>query len=388
TGPETGAEARLEAGPPSQPLSDVGDAAPHPPALPLGPLVEARAIRERARLGQGTAALDRLAAAARAVETPQAAELAHLRGQIDQLRQDLETGTRHSAAVPPTDGTRPAVPQGRLVLCSHHTSGTNFMVKTFDKVAAAFDLPIWKSFYDPAPPDWRIYLNQHGRLADLGPVPAFRGLQFVRHPKGLILSAALYHLVCTEHWVDVPLTRFDSDMFWALTNRDTYNRIKDPQVAMEDKVALMHARPAVPPPIPPFETEHRFDGRSYREILRDLPSDAARVAFEMRAFSRGVIHDMLRFPADRRFFRLRLEEVSHDPEMRQLEALFAHLGFAGAARAQCLEIASAFCLWNGRRVHHATTGVSDQWRGLFQGPLERAYDALHGEAALGLGYSA
>lgn len=272
----------------------------------------------------------------------------------------------------------------KILVCCHHKSGTNFLRKTFEPLAKEFDLPIWFKFYDPEPStNWKVCFHKHSRIRNLPFRVNFRGVHCVRHPMGLISSAAKYHETCREPWVDVPLTRFDRATFDALSDRDIYNEIKHPDTTVERRQELMTPSGSDGS----HDSGYEFAGKTYRQMLQDCQSMAEKLHFEMRCFSAGVVRDMASFPADQRFFTVKLEDISHDREMAALRAMFLHLGFRGEALSRCLDFAAKNCLWNLSDLPaHATTGVGEAWRAEFQGELLREYRRLFGWAEQALGY--
>lgn len=276
--------------------------------------------------------------------------------------------------------TRPDRP---ILACCHHKSGTNFLLPVMRGLSAAFDMDLWLKFYDPEPESWQICMHQHARIADLPADLSFRGVHLVRHPMGLILSAALYHERCDEAWAHIPLERFSRATFQALSDREIHNELKDPDVPTMRKQALMS-----PDPGPgDFESPYAFEGRTYAEMLRSFDSRADRIRFEMNTYSRAVVEDMLNFPKDRRFYAVQLEAVSHDTQMIAVQEMMHHLGFAGPAAATALEIAAKQCFWNRPRPLHATTGVSRAWEEDFTGALLSDFRMLFGWADEALGYT-
>jgi hypothetical protein len=109
----------------------------------------------------------------------------------------------------------------------------------------------------------------------------------------------------------------------------------------------------------------------------------------MRSFSRGVINDMINFPIDKRFFLIQLESISFDKKMKSLQAAFAHLGFDGEKLLKCHGIAAENCLWNiDKNImrSHATTCMSDDWKKIFTGEVEKEFRRLFGWSEEALGY--
>ena len=287
--------------------------------------------------------------------------------------------------------TRPA---HRLIACTYHKAGTNFLLDTFRQIAQEFDYRLWLKFYDPDPPQdgWDICVHQHSRVDDVLRSNSVRGIRCVRHPMSLIYSATLYHQKCTEPWVDVPLQTFSSDTFWAATCSQSHNRIRDQKVDAETKKRLMNDTfyEFDRIPIERFASHYDLDGATYREFLAERPTFEDQLLFEMRCYTRGVLNEMLRFPADARVLRIKLEDVSHETDLESLKEMFTHLGFRGSALLTCMDIASRNSLWHkreaGQKSGHETTGVDDSWRSAFTGEVLREFRRLFGFAEAALGY--
>ena len=282
-----------------------------------------------------------------------------------------------------------------LLICSHHKSGTNYIIKTFRKIAEYFDQKLWMKFYDPIPPEnWDICIHQHSRINDLN-LPNFRGWHCIRHPMALIYSAMLYHQKCNEPWVDIPLETFTSKSFWVLSECQTYKKIKDPQFALGEKIKLINDLEyqsidiSSYTTIPVYSSGYKMKNKTYREYLSGLDSIEEKLIFEMNSFSRGVINDMLQFSSDKRFYTIKLESISFDIRMDELHNAFTHLGINGIDLIKCLEIAADNCLWNigsQQIAEHSTTGMSNEWRKYFTGNVEIEYRRLFGYAEQALGY--
>lgn len=285
------------------------------------------------------------------------------------------------------------VPKLPIIVCSHHKCGATYSVKTFSRIANEFKDKLWMKFYEPdAPADWTICIHQHSRVADLRTGRNFRGWHCVRHPKAMIYSAMLYHQRCKEAWVDVPLDGFSSHTFWSTCDGRLYNQLKNDRVSADEKRLVMNSTydAATSNNVVPFESPYALNGKTYREFLQTLNSTSDKLLFEMRTYSRGVINDMLNFPTDKRFFLIKLEDISRDQQMTSLTECLIHLGYEGAELIKALEIASNNCLWKIGKENtkgHATTGMSDEWREHFSGEVEKEYRKLFGFAEEVLGYS-
>jgi hypothetical protein len=280
-----------------------------------------------------------------------------------------------------------------IIICSHHKSGSSYSVKTFSQIAKEFEDKLWMKFYEPDNDslEWTMCIHQHGRVDDLLLSRNFNGWHCVRHPKALIYSAMLYHQKCKEPWVDIPLNTFSSHTFWSTSNGRIYNKIKNPAVPLEEKKTLMNSihDGKKPKNLVEFESSYDLNGKSYKEFLSTLKLISDKLLFEMRAYSRGVINDMLNFPNDKRFFLIKLEDISGDPKMKSLEESLIHLDYKGVELIKALEIASKNCLWKTGKdaiKGHSTTGMSDEWKDLFTGEVEKEYRKIFGWAEEALGY--
>lgn len=253
---------------------------------------------------------------------------------------------------------------------------------------------MWYKFYQPegiASDTWDICIHQHSREDDILLDENFRGWHCIRHPMALIYSATLYLEKCREPWVDVPLSRFDSNVFWSATDGALYNLIKDPNVEITKKCDIMNSSygNAVGERRVLFDSGHELKNATYRQYICGLDRIEDKILFEMQAYSQGVIREMLNFPNDSRFFNVRLEDASFDPRMSQLYEVFKYLGFQGEELIICLETAKEFCLWARPKNNipkHSTTGMSNEWRQYFKGEVLQEYRRLFGWAEEALGY--
>lgn len=282
----------------------------------------------------------------------------------------------------------------QLFFCTHHKTGTNFVLATLRGMLECTGRVPWYGFYDPKPIQWDTYIHQHARIEQLDdPGADMRGVHFVRHPKSLVVSSMLYHMRCEEPWAHIPMEAFTAEAFWAISNRATYERICNDSLAMDIRRKVIEGRESSPafaiPRNPALHCE--MAGQTYAEWLKRLPNDEERMLFEMRAFAGHVLCDMLEFAdeeRDPRFMRVGIEDVSHDPTMQTLERMFGHLGFAAQEHAACMDAARANCMWHiGREsISHATIGLSDRWRAYFTPRVEAEFSLLFGDAVARLGY--
>lgn len=164
-------------------------------------------------------------------------------------------------------------------------------------------------------------------------------------------------------------------------------------VSEEEKIEIMNSDYTcdMPSNLRDFSDKYCPEGRTYREQLLQLPTIEDRVIFEMNAYSYGVISDMSNFPFDKRFNVVNIESISFDSSMFLLKQAFYHLGFRGRILERCLELAKENSIWNDNERSargHATTGMSESWRNMFQGRVLEEYRELFGSVEESLGFSA
>ena len=229
----------------------------------------------------------------------------------------------------------------KIVIGTHHKTGTNFFLKFLKAVEQEGNVILWdrdaSSNARVEPKQWDIYFDHWSKwVIDLNKID-FKGIHSIRHPFSLIYSATLYHLKSDEMWLDKP--------------------------------------------------EEKFGGRSYREMLNSLENFDEQIIFEMKNFSRPVISRMLEVHADKRFVTCRLENISNDPDMTDLENAFKWCGLSSEQTSIYLEIASRFCIWKtGKHSKHMTTGVDETWRDVFKGSVADTYKRLYEGQEVFLGY--
>ena len=212
----------------------------------------------------------------------------------------------------------------RVVIGTHHKAGTNFGVHLSRVLGEHLGLTLWDRGSEPEPAEWGIYFDHWCRWATNLDFPFF-GIHIVRNPRSLVYSAMKYHLAGAE---------------------PAFRKARDD-----------------------------FGGKSYQEILQDMSTDGDRLIFEMDHTSGGTLRDMREVAADQRFFRLKLEDVSHDREMTAILELSDHLSSTPATLAKQLR---KHCLWwkiekSGKPFKHSTTAMSDEWRRAFVGAAEERF---------------
>jgi len=230
-----------------------------------------------------------------------------------------------------------------ILVGTFHKTGTHLMYGIWRSVCTAFGLGFWgladRSLAEPAA--WYVAMDDHSEFRDLPARGPHRGILVIRDPRDIAISAAHFHAVAPEAWLDAP-------------------------------------RP-------------KLGGRSYRAALVALPSLEARIGFELgrtaRQTARQMLEAMARYPE---FVVLRYEALAEDREMADFRAMFAHAGFGEDAMPRLLEIAGANSVFSGAvpRSHHVRDGRAAQWRSVFTPALHAAASRTLGDAPARLGYPA
>lgn len=279
-----------------------------------------------------------------------------------------------------------------IVAITHHKAGSALSLKIFRSIEKICSKEIWYSFYDPVEfveeKKWDICFNQHARVYDvLQSIEGcdVKGWRCIRHPKALVYSASLYHLKCKEPWVDIPLNQFDERAFFAFTDGATYKQIISNSLSPSEKLAIIESvdRSSLAKWVPRYAEPIDFGGKTYREMLGDLNNAAERLSFEMRAYSYGVVQEMLAFPSAG-FFSVSLEALSHQSDMLLFEQSLKFLGFDTDQIARVKLDCERHFLWSDApldRPEHITTGVSDEWKRVFDPALDREFDELFPDSA-------
>lgn len=191
--------------------------------------------------------------------------------------------------------------------------------------------------YQNEPSNWDIYHDLWSNWkTDINTI-SFKGIHSIRDPRSLIYSATLYHLRGTEQWLHRP--------------------------------------------------NKKFNEKSYFEMINSYSTLEDQVEFEMTNASFRTIKTMYRLFSDKRFFHIKLEDISFDPKMTSLKDSFKFCNIEPNKIYEWLEIASNHCLWKmGKLPNHATTGMSDNWKGIFTVKLLKKYNELFNYIEKELGY--
>ena len=237
-------------------------------------------------------------------------------------------------------------PPRLLCIGTHHKSGTVWMRRTFHEISRRQGIPMGPCYraerlaeLDPGP---NILVNWSSTFPKaVLDHPEVRMLHVVRDPRDMLISAMRYHL-------KAPLA---NEKFLA-------------------------------------ETRPEWGGRSYRDQLRHLATDAERLHFEMGLKFRHVMRQLARFPRGHpNVVELRYEDLIADTEAAGFRAALER------AAPPALDIDDAvaqfvrFALFGGLKDPakrrgldsvHIRSGAPGQWRRAMPRAVARAFAAEHG----------
>lgn len=229
--------------------------------------------------------------------------------------------------------------KGRVLVGTHHKTGTVWMQSVLGDIARHFGVRLEGRRLGEVPPErFDIYFNTHSDF-DLASMRfPFKGLHVVRDPRDLIVSATHYHLVSDEAW--------------------------------------LHAR------------RPEFGHMSYHEKINSFQSFDDQMLFEMENSSYRNVSAMKVWDyGDARFMNVRYEDLMVDTQLQLFERIFRHLGFREWAIGWCLAFAYRNSLFSGGvRSQHVRSGATRQWPDYFRSRHRARFEQLFGDVLSRMGY--
>lgn len=243
----------------------------------------------------------------------------------------------------------------RIVIATHHKTGTAWMGATFKAIGAAFDIPWFMVKRDnpeiAAASAPAILLDTHSRwyrvLSATHGQSGDRTMHVIRDPRDVIISAMHYHRVSEESWLHQP--------------------------------------------------QAEFDRATYQQAINALADDRARYLFEMDNSAGLVIRNMAVWDYARDdCFECTYEALASDNDMSVFTAALTHLGFDEAELEECRHAFWRNSLFSGRPQarmkkrqrlqNHIRSGDARQWPAVFDRALAREFLARFGDVLVQLGY--
>ena len=96
----------------------------------------------------------------------------------------------------------------RILVGTHHKTGTVWMQKTFRQIAKTLGLDFVNLLRDPPPYCGEVLFHPHSGFDDTITAGDFRGLHLVRDPRDIAISALRYHRDLKELWLHEPRDEF------------------------------------------------------------------------------------------------------------------------------------------------------------------------------------
>lgn len=239
---------------------------------------------------------------------------------------------------PPGEG-RCCRPSHKMLVATHHKTGTKWMGAVFKKMSQELsldfrNLPAWAES-DAGD----VLLQDHSRFGFSPDPSVHRGLHLIRDPRDVIVSACFYHMRSDEEQLHRP--------------------------------------------------RKEFGGRSYQEALNSMEDPDDRLLFEMENDSRGNIRQISDWDySDPVFLEVRYEDLIVDRELELFHDMFVFLGLPGWMIPTALAIAYNNSLFSGEvdRPGHVRSGRPAQWRSHFREVHKRRFLELFGDVLVRLGY--
>lgn len=231
--------------------------------------------------------------------------------------------------------------KNRILVGTHHKTGTAWLGRIFENIAGTFGLKFVKHTREQPCPvgKWDIFQNSHSAF-DFPRLGSFRGLHMIRDPRDQVISATFYHQKSVEPW--------------------------------------LHVKKPV------------YGGLTYQEKINSFSSFDDQLLFEMENSAYHNIMSMKEFDySDTRFVTGRYEELITDYDLKRFERIFEFLGFRGIAMGWCLLAAYRNSLFSGAvNSKHVRSGKSRQWPEYFKPIHRQRFEELFGDILVRLGYDA
>jgi hypothetical protein len=230
----------------------------------------------------------------------------------------------------------------KLLIGTFHKTGSVLMVRIWRDGCKKLGLRFWPIYPDrrEEPPAWDVCFEDHSRFAPPLLTHPHRGLLVIRDPRDIIISGMHYHRRSEEEWLHRP-------------------------------------RPS-------------FGGLTYQQKINSLPTEEARLLFEMRHVGGRTLAEIEAARAAFPHFRVeRFEDLVTDVDLKAYRALFTWAGFAGTALETLLQVAHDHSLFSGKvdNPGHIRSGRPEQWREGFSQRVMQMFVEAHGDLPERWGYA-
>jgi hypothetical protein len=233
-----------------------------------------------------------------------------------------------------------------IVICTHHKTGSVWMANIFRAIRRHEKLQIHTKAQADLPAGTDVFLQDHSRV-DLAALKArfpkrgVRALHVIRDPRDVVISGCFYHVKTVERWANNP--------------------------------------------------RKEFSGKSYREAISALPSDHAKLVFEMDHTAGKTIREMLAWDYHNDLVHeARYENLIVDHDLAHFKPIMAFLGFEGERLETALKFVRELSLFGGAAgtdpADHIRSGEGRQWVRTFTPELKAEFNARFPDALQRLGY--
>jgi len=240
---------------------------------------------------------------------------------------------------------------------THHKTGTVLTYRVFRDISAKLGLSFFAGRQEDLPRGTEVWIEDHTEIDPSRLDRSLLGVHVIRHPHDIIASAYRYHLVCDEDWCIAP----------GYSNPDIVEM--------------------------PEYRERFSDGRSYQEILNDLPQSEG-VTLEIWRCRPNILYMAEWDYSQPQFLECKLEEFTADFD-GTFRKILSHLELLDANHeVDVLRIAAGYDIsrWSDKQLKdepHVTNKTRTLCgRDLLQPDHYRLMDELFPKnLAAALGYS-
>lgn len=226
----------------------------------------------------------------------------------------------------------------KILIGTHHKTGVGLMNQIFGIIGQNYNLTRYigdgaNSYHFDIFHLW--HSNFDFNIIDFD----YRGLHIIRDPRDVIVSGMFYHQKADEKWLDEP--------------------------------------------------NDKFDGKSYREMIKGFDSIDDKITFEMENRAKETIDDMISWDYDKvNFYETKLETLMTDYDLFEFHKIFTHLGFPGKHIPYLLKIAYKRSIFSGnlKGHHHVRSGKTSQYKEYFKPEHKERFIELFGDVLIKLGY--
>ena len=229
----------------------------------------------------------------------------------------------------------------KILVGSHHKTGTVWMRKVFSCICERSELKFFAGKQEHLPEDFNVFMQNHSRFIPEKFSDPVRGLHIIRDPRDRIVSGMFYHQKSKESWLHKPMKE--------------------------------------------------LGGVTYQEKINSFGNIEDKLMFEMEHSGRWGIEEMLEWDySDERFMNVKYEDLIVDHNLLLFHKIFTFLGFPGSFMPVCLDCAYKNSLFSGNieKSVHVRSGKSSQWKTHFTSDHKKRFVELFGEATVQLGYEA